>query len=161
MRPPNATIEHVLPLVAEHMALISVPHFSESGTEPSDRIVRRLADRLHPSNIQMWAILCQADALGCVAITKDAYFAGVSQANADYPSRLVRHSVEAWLRVAGRLDLERQRPQPILQGRNLLPLGYEPGKELGVILKDAFEAQLDGEFIDLDGALEWLTKNKQ
>jgi hypothetical protein len=32
----------------------------------------------------------------------------------------------------------------------------QPGVEFGVLLSEAFEAQLEGKFTDLDGALKWL-----
>lgn len=44
----------------------------------------------------------------------------------------------------------------ILNGRDLIKLGWEPGKEMGQILKDAFEAQLDEQFSDLEGAIKWV-----
>jgi tRNA nucleotidyltransferase (CCA-adding enzyme) len=47
-------------------------------------------------------------------------------------------------------------PRPLLQGRDLQACGLSPGKTFGVILKEAFEAQLEGEFHDHDGALAWL-----
>jgi hypothetical protein len=31
-----------------------------------------------------------------------------------------------------------------------------PGKHFGTLLNEAFEAQLEGGFTDLDGALKWL-----
>jgi len=47
-------------------------------------------------------------------------------------------------------------PRPLLQGRDLQACGLSPGKAFGVILKDAFEAQLEGDFHDHDGAVAWL-----
>ena len=38
-------------------------------------------------------------------------------------------------------------------GRHLIERGMKPGREMGDTLKAAFEAQLDGEFEDLAGAL--------
>ena len=46
-------------------------------------------------------------------------------------------------------------PQPILKGRHLLEMGMRPGPELGVLLKAAFEWQLDGGFGTLEDALRW------
>lgn len=43
-------------------------------------------------------------------------------------------------------------------GRHLIAWGLAPGKTLGPILEAAFEAQLDGEFHDLDGAKAWYEK---
>ena len=47
-------------------------------------------------------------------------------------------------------------PRPILLGRHLIDSGIEPGPKMGQILEAAFEAQLDGQFDDLEGALAWL-----
>ena len=44
-------------------------------------------------------------------------------------------------------------PAPILLGRHLIDLGVAPGPEMGVILKEVYERQMDSEFTDLDGAL--------
>jgi len=43
----------------------------------------------------------------------------------------------------------------------LLDLGIQPGPEMGIILKQAFEAQLDGEFADPEGGLTWLRERIQ
>jgi tRNA nucleotidyltransferase (CCA-adding enzyme) len=56
------------------------------------------------------------------------------------------------------MSLASAAPRPILLGRHLLERGSVPGPELGRRLSEAFEAQLDGEFEDLDGALVWLGK---
>ncbi len=62
-----------------------------------------------------------------------------------------------WLLAAAeRLAVKDAAPKPILQGRDLQALGLRPGKHFGVLLKDAFDAQLDGEFHDVDGAQRWL-----
>ena len=47
-------------------------------------------------------------------------------------------------------------PEPILLGRHLIALGWRPGKEMGRVLRNAFQAQLDGAFHDLDGAIRWV-----
>ncbi|MEM7495563.1 MAG: hypothetical protein AAF471_05420, partial [Myxococcota bacterium] len=66
----------------------------------------------------------------------------------------------AWLREqARRLDVDLRPPDPLLQGRHLLKLGHKPGPELGKLLQQAYEAQLDGAFTTVDGALAWLRDN--
>ncbi|MBR0458833.1 MAG: hypothetical protein IJJ26_06325 [Victivallales bacterium] len=40
-------------------------------------------------------------------------------------------------------------------GRQLISLGISPGPQMNPILKQAFEAQLDGEFSDEEGAILW------
>jgi len=43
-------------------------------------------------------------------------------------------------------------------GRHLLELGMKPGPEVGVILAEAFDAQLEGAFFDLRQGFQWLAK---
>lgn len=130
MRAPGWVVDHVRPLVAEHMAHMGLA----PNEDPSERVVRRLAVRLEPSNIRMWAALCRSDAKGCRA-TFD------------------RHRTSLWQDIAEKLAVMERKPKPILQGRDLLPLGYKPGPEMGQLLKDAYEAQLDGRISTREEAL--------
>ncbi|MBU2510102.1 polynucleotide adenylyltransferase [bacterium] len=45
--------------------------------------------------------------------------------------------------------------QPILLGRHLIDLGLKPGPFFGKILNNAYQKQLDDEFITLEDALNW------
>ncbi len=45
-------------------------------------------------------------------------------------------------------------PEPIIQGHDLISEGMKQGQELGRILKELFERQLDGEFDTLEGGLK-------
>jgi tRNA nucleotidyltransferase (CCA-adding enzyme) len=45
-----------------------------------------------------------------------------------------------------------------VQGRHLIEMGLKPGGGFTPILKQAFEAQLEGEFADLEGGLAWTKK---
>ena len=59
-----------------------------------------------------------------------------------------------WLAdCAERLRVAAAAPRPILQGRHLIALGYKPSPLFGKWLDAVFEAQLDGAFADLDGAI--------
>jgi tRNA nucleotidyltransferase (CCA-adding enzyme) len=59
-----------------------------------------------------------------------------------------------WFRArAEALGVEHAPPKPILLGRHLLALGLQPGPEVGAILKDIYERQLDGEIQTLDEAI--------
>lgn len=63
----------------------------------------------------------------------------------------------AWLLAeAHRLSVEAAAPKPLVRGRDLIALGMKPGPAFGAILKRAYDAQLEGAFSDLDGALEFL-----
>ncbi len=66
-----------------------------------------------------------------------------------------------WLaEAAERLRLADSAPKPILLGRHLIARGEKPSPRFKEILSAAFEAQLDGAFSDLEGALEWLGKER-
>jgi len=61
-----------------------------------------------------------------------------------------------WLAdAAERLRIAAEVPKPILQGRDLIALGHRPSVQFGVWLNRVFEAQLDGAFTDLEGALAY------
>ncbi|MCL2623604.1 MAG: HD domain-containing protein [Planctomycetaceae bacterium] len=133
MKAPGRLVELVLPLVREHQAHIRLPR----DEVPSDTLVRRLAHRLGPANMRLWGDLVAADARGC-------------------DNNLTAHSTQPWLDAAERLDIIDTPPRPMLQGRDLIALGMEPGREMGEILKTAFEAQLDGEFHTHEDGAAWL-----
>lgn len=119
-------------LVAAHLA-----HLQEN----TPRSVRRLANRLAPATLSELEILITADAFGRPPNPKVE------------PPGLKRLRA-----LAEELQLQAQAPRPILLGRHLIDRGLRPGPEFSRILSAAFEAQLDGEFEDLSGALRWLDR---
>jgi len=56
------------------------------------------------------------------------------------------------------LGVDQKPPEAFLMGRDLIAMGMKPGKEMGQILKNAYEAQLDGEIISKESALDWLKR---
>lgn len=129
-------IEDIVDLVVHHLR----PHsLHKCGAGPA--AVRRLAVKLP---IQRLVLHARADHYG--RTTPDA-LARVFPAG------------DWLLRQAETLKVTESAPKPILKGRHLLERGREPGPAMGIILKKAFEAQLEGDFDDLDSALEWLKKN--
>jgi len=52
-------------------------------------------------------------------------------------------------------DKVKDEVKPIIMGRHLIDLGVEPGKRIGVLLKEIYRAQLDGKFSDLAGGLDY------
>ncbi|MDR2754789.1 MAG: HD domain-containing protein [Planctomycetaceae bacterium] len=138
LRAPNRVVEHVRSLVREHLAHTVIP----MNEKPDFSSVRRLANRLEPTNIRMWSALCRADSLGC----------GAGQS---------RHRIETWEEVAEKLEIRDKKPIPILQGRDLLSLGVPPGPKMGKLLHEAYEHQLDGFFCNHDEALNWIKKRLQ
>ena len=56
-----------------------------------------------------------------------------------------------WFRERARsLGVEHQPPAPILLGRHLIALGVTPGPEMGRLLKQIYERQLDGEITTVE-----------
>ncbi len=69
--------------------------------------------------------------------------------------------VAPWLRErAEALAVEQSAPVPLVQGRDLLPLGFPPGPELGRVLRKLYEEQLDGRFANKEEALESLRTDR-
>jgi tRNA nucleotidyltransferase (CCA-adding enzyme) len=46
---------------------------------------------------------------------------------------------------ARELGVDRSPPKPLLLGRHLLALGMPPGPDMGALLKQIYDKQLDGE----------------
>ncbi len=132
---PNAIVERVLPLVRNHMAHLQIV---------TDRAVRRLAKRLEPENIRGLCVVMTADSMG----------------RPPKPPQVPRVVVELTAK-AQELQVQAGAQKPILMGRHLLELGMNPGKDVGVILHEAYEAQLEGQFFDLPQALQWLARQSQ
>jgi tRNA nucleotidyltransferase (CCA-adding enzyme) len=53
-------------------------------------------------------------------------------------------------------QVSEQGPRPLLLGRHLIAVGVTPGPTMGRLLKDAYDAQLDGEFETVESGLLWL-----
>ena len=67
--------------------------------------------------------------------------------DAEFPEKL-------W-QVAADFDLLDIVPQPYLTGKMLMELGVKPGKQMGEIIKQSFELQLDGKIKNVDDAVAW------
>jgi tRNA nucleotidyltransferase (CCA-adding enzyme) len=131
---PNAIRERVLPLVTNHLAHLQTV---------TDRSVRRLARRLAPETIESLCLVITADQFGRPPKPKE-----------------VSENLLLLQAKAAELQLQASAPKPILKGRHLIERGWRPGKDFGVTLRAAFEAQLEGKFTDLAGALKWLEESK-
>jgi tRNA nucleotidyltransferase (CCA-adding enzyme) len=60
--------------------------------------------------------------------------------------------MEWFLERARALGVEHAPPAPILLGRHVLALGVPPGPQVGAILRQVYERQLDGEVTSLEEA---------
>ena len=129
-------IKRVLPLVAEHMALLSI-----RPEEISETHVRRLSRRLGDATISELVNVMEADTSGRPPLPK-----GRSK------------RAQAILTIAKDLEIQDSKPKPILMGRHLVSTGMSPGPNFSEILKTAYDAQLGGEFSDLNSAFQWLER---
>jgi tRNA nucleotidyltransferase (CCA-adding enzyme) len=136
---PHALIDDVVALVREHLKPFQLfRDLSSKGPGAADGAVRRLSLR---APIPRLVRVANADHFGRTT-----------------PDALVRDpAVGEWLLAeAARLDVSSKAPGPILLGRHLIAKGIKPGPHMGALLKEAFEAQLEGTFVDEAGALAWL-----
>ncbi len=129
-------IENVLSLVKNHLAPLQF--YKQRAKAPA---IKRLARRV---NIAELIILAEADFLG--RTTSEAQ-------NAHFEAGI-------WLKEqAGRLNVTHRPQAPLLQGRDLIKLGMKPSKKFGLILEDAYEAQMDDIFKNFEEALLWLKEH--
>lgn len=119
--------EKILRLIKDH-------GFIRQNKEASDAAISRLAVRLFPATIQELVILTEADRRG-TGLPLD-----------DFPE------AEYFLKKAEELNIEKAKPQPIILGRDLIDMGFRPGAEIGKILKEIYELQLDGKIKTLEEA---------
>lgn len=127
---PHMIRQQVLPLVLTHMRPVGV-------SQPTARMVRRLARDLDPATLEQWTLLVDADSSG-------------------RPPLPPRRVAARWLALAEREGVHRQKLPPLLRGADLLATGLAPGPQIGQILRLAEDAQINGAFTDRDGALRWL-----
>jgi tRNA nucleotidyltransferase (CCA-adding enzyme) len=133
---PHRLAEAVVPLVQHHLKPFQL---AQAGSGPA--AVRRLAVKVP---LQRLCRVARADFLGRTT----------AEALAQADSRTI--PALTWLMArAEALAVHAEAPRPLLQGRHLIALGQPAGPGLGRQLAAAFEAQLDGAFEDLDGALAW------
>jgi len=131
----KALIEAILPLVRYHG---EPKKFYEANV--SDSAIRRLANKV---NISLLVEVSCADVLG--RTTEDAKKGYCPSKN--------------WLlKRADELYVKSSAPKQILQGRDLIEEGLSPSAEFKKILDIAFEAQLDGEFSNIEDGKNWLKK---
>lgn len=130
---PQWLVEKVKPLVHEHMAYLNCP---------SAKAARNLAVRLEPANMRELVNLIEADHNGRPPLPKGL------------PDKAVR-----MLELSKQENLMGGKQKALIQGKHLLEMGEKPGPLFGVVVKEAYKAQCNGQFKDLDGGLDWLMNN--
>ena len=97
--------------------------------ELTDGAFRRLSQK---ANLELLARVAKSDCLGRAPGTFDC------------------SAMDWFLERARELGVDRRPPKPLLLGRHLLELGMTPGPEMGALLKQIYEKQLDGEISTTD-----------
>jgi tRNA nucleotidyltransferase (CCA-adding enzyme) len=128
----NDLIDEVVLLVGCHLRPRAL-----YDAKASDSAVRRLAKHVH--RIDRLVRVARADHAGRPPKQFDGFPAG-----------------EWLLTKARQLAVDRQAPPPIVMGRHLLDLGVRPGPDMGRLLDDCYEAQLDGDFGTLEEGLNYV-----
>jgi len=121
--------EQVLGLVAHHLKPGMLYKVREQLT---DGAFRRLSQKV---NLELLARVAKSDCLGRL------------------PGNFDCSAMDWFLERARELGVDRSPPKPLLLGRHLLELGMKPGPEMGALLKQIYEKQLDGEIKTLEEAL--------
>lgn len=70
--------------------------------------------------------------------------------------------LEDWQFLRTKLDdfsREELKPAPLLRGRDLLDVGYQPGPSMKSVLNAAYDAQLEGRIADIEEARRWVLAN--
>ena len=151
----------------------------EKGVEPTLSFLRRLTNeerlfkevpplvQCHMQPFAMWKSRSGDAAVRRLALKVVRIDRLLRVARADSegrPNELIATTTDGeelvWLaEQAERLRIADEAPKPILMGRHLMALGYKPSPQFKVLLDKAFEAQLEGAFSDIDGALVWFKAN--
>lgn len=126
---PKWLVDRVKPLVRNHMRYLNCK---------TEKAVRKLAVDMGTSNIYELSLLIEADHRGRI------------------PSHGLPDKAVEMLRISRQEKVEKQKQKKIIEGRHLQELGLTPSPLYGKIIADAYTAQLNGIFTELDGALKWL-----
>jgi tRNA nucleotidyltransferase (CCA-adding enzyme) len=128
-------IQRVRPIIERHLEHI---RFKPGTTSPAQ--VRQLADALHPATIEELARLMEADASGRPPLPK-----GLPE-----EARLM-------LELARQDGSHAGRPQPLVQGRDVMPyFQNQGGKHIGEAVQEAYKAQLKAKITTVEQARAWL-----
>lgn len=126
---PKEMQDAVSCLVSEHMVHV--------GAIINHRLVRRLMGRLEgKTSIRLLSLLIEAD-------------------HAGRPPLPPTHPCPDLVKLSEECLAADSKPKPFLQGKDLISLGFEPGIEMGHVLKKAYELQLQETLPTKEAAVEW------
>ncbi len=131
-------IASILPLVRYHLA----PSIYFRG-KAKNSTIRKLATKV---NIEELVIVARADFLGR---TTEASLKGIYEAG------------DWLLKKAEELDVYSEPLKPLLQGRDLIELGYKPSKEFKFLLDSLYREQLEGRIDSRSDAVAFILSLKK
>lgn len=137
----NLTTEKVIKLVAAHLKP-SMFYIEEAvkGNEVRAGALRKLAKRIHPASMYELALVAEADHLGRGPFLDPKDPGQFLLPLGEYPAgKWFRKKVQA-------LDIEKIPAPDLIMGRDLIVLGYKPGKIFGEIIKLANVLRDEREF---------------
>ena len=159
---------------AEHGHVTSRGHESE-GTVPTTHFLQRLTNQqdiidavvplvqCHLRPRALFDVQASASAIRRLARQVTRIDRLVRVARADHagrpPQAFDGFPAGDWLVTQAKaLAVDRQIPQPLVMGRHLLSLGVQPSPEMGRVLDECYEAQLEGEFSTLEDGLIYVQR---
>ena len=134
----GALREKVKKLVVNHLVPTTLYlNETQRGEKVTDGAIKRLARRIHPATTQQLVLLAKADSFGRGPFV-DPDFPERSFMPSDYPAG------EWLLNRCTALGIDRKVPKPVLFGRDLIALGFEPGPTFGKVLKQTEKMHIAG-----------------
>ena len=130
----------VIALVREHL---KPGEFYKKRDEVGDAAFRRLARKCE---LDLLYRVAKADSLGRNAswVPREKWYDAAAQ--------------DWFIERAKELQVEQRPPVPLLMGRHLLEMGFNPGPQMGELLNAVYEMQLDGSVRSLEEAQEIAAK---
>ncbi|RME59503.1 CCA tRNA nucleotidyltransferase, partial [Candidatus Parcubacteria bacterium] len=134
----SSLIDPITKLVAEHLKP-SVFYVQEvqRGSRVTDGAIKRLAARISPATLRQLAYVAKADHMGRGPFV-----------DPDNPEKSLipdEYPAGDWLlERAAKLGIQEEKPKPVLFGRDLIALGFPPGKMFGKILRVAEDLHVQG-----------------
>lgn len=135
------TTEKVIKLVTDHLKP-SMFYIEEAvkGKKVRDGALRKLAKRIHPASMYELVLVAEADHLGRGPFLDPKDPGQFLLPLGEYPAgKWFRKKVQA-------LDIEKIPAPDLVMGRDLIALGYKPGKLFGEIIKSANSLRDEKEF---------------
>jgi len=124
--------EKVVNLVKNHLAPFSLYKAEVNNEKITDGAIRRLARRLHPATIYELKLVAEADYLGKGNRLKEN----------DRNFRSGRWLIER----SQQLNVDKNKPENVIEGKDLIDLGFNPGQIFGRIIEAANSLRDDMNF---------------